>query len=74
MQVCDTVQHVNGYRSLKPALSCAAWHRNIRMQRIKAPKIHMLDSGLTCYLLGIRSTNELRGHPLRGAIFESWVT
>lgn len=50
-----------------------AWHRNIRKQRIKAPKIHMLDSGLACYLLGIRSPGELRNHPLRGAIFESWV-
>jgi predicted AAA+ superfamily ATPase len=40
---------------------------------IKAPKLHFFDSGLLCYLLGIRSTDEVRHHPLRGAIFESWV-
>ena len=32
-----------------------------------------MDSGLACRLLGIRSADELRHHPLRGALFESWV-
>jgi hypothetical protein len=50
-----------------------AWHRNIRKQLIKAPKLHFLDAGLACYLLGIRNGGELRHHPLRGAVFESWV-
>lgn len=50
-----------------------AWHRNIRKQIVKAPKLHFIDTGLVCYLLGIRSSDELRHHPLRGAIFESWV-
>ncbi len=50
-----------------------AWHRNIRKQVVKAPKLHFIDSGLVCHLLGIRSAEELRHHPLRGAIFESWV-
>ena len=54
-------------------LSLPAWHRNIRKQVIKAPKLHFLDSGLVCQLLGIRSAEELRHHPLRGSIFESWV-
>jgi predicted AAA+ superfamily ATPase len=40
---------------------------------VKTPKLHFLDTGLACYLLGIRSARELEGHPLRGAIFESWV-
>lgn len=31
------------------------------------------DSGLVCWLLGIRSPDQLRNHPLRGAIVESWV-
>lgn len=39
----------------------------------KKPKLHFLDSGLVCYLLGIRSSEVLRNHPLRGAIFESFV-
>jgi len=50
-----------------------AWHPNIRKQVVKTPKLHFLDSGLACYLLGIREPDQLRLHPLRGAIFESWV-
>lgn len=50
-----------------------AWHNNIRKQVVKAPKLHFLDSGLVCYLLNIREPEQLRHHPLRGAIFESWV-
>ena len=50
-----------------------AWHVNIRKQLVKAPKLHFFDSGLACYLLGIREPEQLRHHPLRGAIFESWV-
>ena len=50
-----------------------AWHRNLKKRLTKTPKLHFFDSGLVCYLLRIRSPEELRYHPLRGAIFESWV-
>ena len=50
-----------------------AWHANIRKQVVKAPKLHFIDSGLACYLLGIHEPEQLRHHPLRGPIFESWV-
>lgn len=50
-----------------------AWHANVRKQVVKAPKLHFFDSGLACHLLGIREAEQLRLHPLRGAIFESWV-
>jgi uncharacterized protein len=50
-----------------------AWHRNIKKQLVKTPKLHFFDSGLLCYLLGIREASQVRHHPLRGAIFESWV-
>jgi hypothetical protein len=49
------------------------WRRNVRKQMIKAAKLHFLDSGLLCHLLGIHAPEQLRHHPLRGAIFESWV-
>ncbi len=49
------------------------WLRNVRKRAVKAPKIHFVDSGLACHLLGIRSPDQLRTHPLRGAVFESWV-
>jgi predicted AAA+ superfamily ATPase len=50
-----------------------AWHINIRKQMVKAPKLHFFDSGPACYLLGIQEPGQLRLHPLRSAIFESWV-
>lgn len=50
-----------------------ARHPNVRKQWVKAPKVHFFDTGLACYLLRIRSSDELRLHPLRGAIFETWV-
>lgn len=51
----------------------AAWHRNIRKQLVRSPKLHFVDSGLACHLLGIGDARQLRFHPLRGALFESWV-
>ena len=49
------------------------WQRSLKKQLTRAPKLHFVDSGLLCHLLGIRSAEELRHHPLRGAVFESWV-
>lgn len=50
-----------------------AWHVNVTKQAIKAPKLHFFDAGLACHLLGIREPAQLQHHPLRGAIFETWV-
>lgn len=50
-----------------------AWRRSARKRIVKAPKLHFLDSGLVCNLLGIHDPGQLRNHPLRGQIFESWV-
>jgi uncharacterized protein len=46
---------------------------NINRRLVKAPKIHFHDTGLLCFLLGIRTPEQLAVHPLRGAIFETWV-
>jgi len=48
-------------------------HANIRKRLVKMPKLHFYDTGLVCWLLGIREPQQLRNHPLRGAIFETWV-
>ncbi len=48
-------------------------HANFGKRLVKTPKLHFFDSGLVCWLLGIRSATQLREHPLRGAIFETWV-
>lgn len=50
-----------------------ALHDNLRKRLVKMPKLHMVDSGLACWLLGIREPSQLRFHPLRGPLFESWV-
>lgn len=50
------------------------WSINITSQAVKSPKLHFLDTGLVCNLLGIREVSQLVTHPQRGAIFESWVT
>lgn len=49
------------------------YYRNLNKRLIKASKIHFLDSGLLCYLLGITEPQQLISHPLRGSIFESYV-
>ena len=49
------------------------WHRNHRKRLVKAPKLHFYDAGLVCYLLGIRTAQQLETYPLRGSIFETWV-
>jgi len=50
-----------------------AHHANFRKRVRKHPKLHFLDSGIVCALLGIPDPATLRTHPLRGAIFESYV-
>jgi hypothetical protein len=46
---------------------------NLRKRLIKTPKLYFYDSGLLCFLLGIRDPDQLRHHRMRGAVFESWV-
>lgn len=48
-------------------------HESFNTRQTKAPKLHFLDTGLLCHLLGLRSSGDLRTHPLRGAIFETFV-
>ena len=49
------------------------FHTNTKKRLIKSPKIYIRDSGLVHTLLGIDDFNELLGHPIRGAGFESTV-
>lgn len=49
------------------------YHANVGTRLVKTPKLYFHDTGLLCFLLGIRQPEQLRAHPLRGAIFESWV-
>lgn len=49
------------------------WSSNTRKRLTRMPRLHFLDTGLVCWLLGIRTPEQLTTHPLRGAIFETWV-
>lgn len=48
------------------------WHENIKKRQVKSPKLYFRDSGLLHSLLGIRSHNELLGHPQCGASWEGY--
>jgi hypothetical protein len=48
-------------------------HRNFGKRLIKSPKLYFLDTGLLCYLLQVRSPEELFHRAERGAVFESLV-
>ncbi len=49
------------------------YYRNFGKRLVKTPKLYFLDQGLACWLLGIRSSELLALHPMRGAIFESFI-
>ena len=48
-------------------------HENFNKRLVKMPKLYFYDSGLVSWLLGIRTTEQMVTHPLRGNIFETYV-
>lgn len=48
-------------------------HANLSKRLVKSPKIYLRDSGLLHALLGLRSLEDLAGHPVVGASWEGWV-
>jgi predicted AAA+ superfamily ATPase len=55
------------------AFRLPAFHSNHGKRLVKMPKLHFHDTGLACWLLGIRTAEQLRAHPLRGPLFETWA-
>ncbi len=49
------------------------YFRNRNQRLVKTPKLYFTDAGLAANLLGIREESQLKTHPLRGALFETWV-
>ncbi|MBK6294162.1 MAG: ATP-binding protein [Rhodoferax sp.] len=49
------------------------YHRNFGKRLVKTPKLYFTDTGLAAWLLGIREEPLLALHPMRGALFETWV-
>lgn len=48
-------------------------HANFNKRMTKSPKLYFYDAGLVAWLLGIEAANQLETHPLRGAIFETYI-
>ena len=49
------------------------YFHNLGKRIIKRPKIYFWDTGLVCYLTGIRTTEILEKGPLCGPIFENYL-
>jgi hypothetical protein len=46
---------------------------NFNKRLVKMPKLYLYDTGLAAWLLGIRTTEQMVTHPLRGNIFETFI-
>jgi predicted AAA+ superfamily ATPase len=46
---------------------------NFNKRLVKSPKLYFIDTGLAACLLGIQTVEQLKAHPQRGALFETWV-
>ncbi len=49
------------------------WFTNTGKRLIKSPKLYFHDVGLACWLLGLRSAEQVVRDPLWGALFENFV-
>ncbi len=49
------------------------YFENIGKRLVKSPKLFFVEVGLAAYLLGIHDAQQLKAHPLRGALFENMV-
>jgi predicted AAA+ superfamily ATPase len=46
---------------------------NLGKRLIKSPKLYFYDAGLAASLLNVEDPRQFENHPLRGALFETWV-
>lgn len=49
------------------------FHSNVGKRMVKSPKVFIRDSGLVHALLGLKTFNDLSGHPVAGASWEGFV-
>lgn len=49
------------------------WFTHTGKRLIKAPKLYFYDVGLACWLLGLRTPEQVQRDPLYGALFENFV-
>lgn len=51
----------------------APWHANLGKRLVKTPRVYVRDSGILHALLGLRSLDEVLGHPQSGPSWEGFV-
>jgi predicted AAA+ superfamily ATPase len=49
------------------------WHTNAGKRLVKSPRVYVRDSGLVHTLLGLATLEDVLGHPVAGASWESFV-
>ena len=49
------------------------WHTNTGKRLVKSPKLYFYDVGLACWLLGLRTANQVARDPLWGSLFENFI-
>jgi len=49
------------------------YYKNFNKRLVKAPKLYFLDTGLASFLLDIHHATQLKTHPLKGQLFESFI-
>ena len=50
-----------------------AWSRNLGQRLVKAPKVHLVDTGLACHLIGADARRLSEDRPLLGRLLEGFV-
>jgi predicted AAA+ superfamily ATPase len=49
------------------------WFANKTKSLVKSPKLYLCDTGLLCYLLGMRTLEDMLESPYAGAVWETFV-
>ena len=49
------------------------WHTNTGKRLVKSPKLYFYDVGLACWLLGLRTADQVSRDPLWGSLFENFI-
>lgn len=49
------------------------WFANVGKRLVKSPRLHVVDSGLACHVLGLTSARALEQSPLRGGVLQNFV-
>ncbi len=49
------------------------FHKNFGKRLVKSPKLYFHDTGLVCYLLGLRKEEDIKTHYAKGSLFENFI-